>query len=646
MFTNHLRSFLKLLLKNKIYTTITIVGFAISLTFVFLLSIYLKKEYAVNDQHANIDRIYHLRSERGDGFAPPIGQLLQDTYPEIECYTRAFNTSGIVTVNQERMDNARFLMVDSTFFNMFSFDLLQGNESDALKTSHSMVLTEEFARKMFGDESPIGKMVHVNKDVSFTITGVVKDISKNTSFNQVDALINFRGLADIWGNPGLLTTNDNCSFGLFVMSKPNSDLQSKTPDMLQLLKEKLWVYEQGRSKELIIEPLKVTYFSPVDANGMRQNSKTLLVVLSAIVFSILILAVINYTNLTIAQSSLRAKETAIKKIIGGSRWNLIVQFLIESALVCGISLILAFVLTYVVQPLFNNLVNSDIVFYKEFNLLTSLIALGALLLIVGVSGLIPALVITNPNANDILKGAFRTRRKSYANLMICFQFVVVIVLVVSTLSIKKQTKFLQNYDLGYNHHNILKYDNVIDAGQKVGLRNKLMSISGVKEVSFICGDPLNGGNNQSFMYHNKPVSFQEFIVDSAFFRMMQFNIEETGVSYSKEGWWINETAVKTLDLDPLPHSFTRYGKELSVLGVIKDFNFRSLHREIGPLMIGQMNPERYAWNILVQVESENVHQTIKNINKAYSEFNGGIPFESRFLDDALQKKYESESKTS
>ena len=646
MFTNHLRSFFKLLLNNKIYATVTIVGFAISLTFIFLLSFYLKKEYAVNDQHANIDRIYHLRSERGDGFAPPIGQLLQDNYPEIECYTRAFNTSGIVSVNQDNMYNARFLLADSTFFKMFSFNLLQGSESEALKTSRSMVLTERFARKLFGDESPIGKTVQVNDNISFTIAGVVEDISKNTSFNEVDALYNFRGLADVWGYSSLLTTNDNCSFGLYVMEKNNADLQSKVPDMLQLLKEELWLYKQGRSKELKAESLKETYFSPVEANGMRQNSKTLLVVLSAIVFSILVLAVINYTNLTIAQSSLRAKETAIKKIIGGSRWNLVMQFLIESALVCSIALILAVVLTYLVQPYFNTLVNSDIVFYKEFTLLTSLTAIGVLLLIIGVSGMIPALVITGTNANDILKGAFRNKKKSYANLMIGFQFVVVIIMVICTLSINKQTVFLQNFDLGYNHNNILKYDYVLDPGQKVGLRNKLLSLSGVKEVSYICGDPLDGGNNQSFMYHNKPVSFQEFIVDSAFLKMMELEIIETGVSYSKDGWWINETAVKTLELDPLPHSFTRYGQELPVLGVIKDFNFRSLHSRVGPLMIGQMQPERWAWNILVQIEGGNVHQTIEDINKLYSEFNGGIPFESRFMDEVLQKKYESESKTS
>jgi len=308
---------------------------------------------------------------------------------------------------------------------------------------------------------------------------------------------------------------------------------------------------------------------------------------------------------------------------------------------------LAVLLSFAGQSIFNGLFNSQLNLFDELNLKVISYALLAILLLGFISGIIPALIITRLNAIEVIKGSFRRKSKGvYSRMLIGFQYTVVIVLLMSSLMITKQTQFIQNHDLGYKSQNVLVMDFMVDRTQEAGLRDRLMSVPGVKGVSYVCGNPIDGGNNQSFTVDGKPVSFQEFIVDTAFLRMMNIQVLSTNTAYSKDGMWLNQAALKTLGLDSLPNSFQRYGQQVPVLGVMKDFNFQPLYREVGPLMIGQLQEDRWPWSILVEMDGTNLITTVDRVKKEYSDFNGGVPFDYKFMDEAINSWYVKEVQTS
>ena len=645
MWIKNIKSFANHLLKNKLYTIVALLGFTISLAFVILLSVYIKHELSVNQSHKNKDRIYRLTNAEDITFAPPVGQWLQDEFPEIESFTRISNSNGVVVDKENTKLKIEFLFADSTFFTIFSFNLLEGTAQTALKTRNSIVLTEEFAKKMFGSESPLHKELVID-GIACVVNGVVEDISKTSNFQKCDAIINFRCMADLWRSPDLLTSLGNSSFGLYLMSKPNANLPAKAPQVLELFKKDYWIYRDGRAKTLDFEPFVDSYLSSSRSRGTEHNSKTLIMVLSAIVTLILLLAIINYMNLTIAQAGMRVKEIAIKKLLGSSRTNLIVQHVLESVTICFVAFLLATICAFWAEPVFNNLLKTNLNLAQETTANRALFSLLLIITVGFISGIIPALVITRLNAVEVIKGSFRRKSKAfYSKILIGFQYTVVIALITSTLFLSKQVAFMQNFSMGFNSTNIVWVDNNLNLNQKEGFRSEMNKIPGVKRVSFVKGSPIDGGNNHSYTYNDIPVSFQVFIVDSLFFPMMDLDITPTGTAYSKDGIWINDITVKQLGLDSLPNSFKSYRGEKPVLGVFNNLHFQSLHSESGLAVIGQLTDDVYPWQILIQLEGEDVFATLENVKKAYTKYTDGMPFDYGFMDQTVQSWYDSERRT-
>lgn len=645
MWQKNLKSFLNHLQKSKLYTSVTLLGFTISLTFVILLSVYIKHETSVNVLQEKKDRIFRLINESGSDYAPPIGLWLQNEFPEIESYTRIYNNTGTLITPDNTKLKINYLLADSTFFDIFSFKILDGNKETALKSRNAVVLSQEFSNRVFGQESPLYKQITID-EIECVVYGVVEDISKKSNFDACDAIINFRSLADFWGSPRLLTSMGNCSFGLYFLAKPNTDLPAKAPQVLALFKKDFWMYQDDRINTVVFEPLSDNYFSPINGKAIQQNNITLISVLFAIVILILILAIINYMNLTIAQSGLRVKGIAIKKLLGSSRKELIIQHVIESVILCFAAFLLAVLASSLAEPLFNGLLNTELNLAKEFTNSTILLSLVFVVTMGLVSGIIPALIITRLHAVQVIKGAYRRKSKSiYSKILIGFQYMVVIVLIVATITISRQTDFMRNHQLGFNSRNIVWLNNNIKPVEMGGFRNVLLAIPGVKRVSFVAGSPLDAGNNMSFKFNEKPVSFQIFKVDSSFFPMMEMKITPTGAAYSKKGIWLNKKTVDELGLDSLPTSFQSYKGKDAVLGIVENFYFESLHRKIGLAMIRQLNDEDEAWQILVQIEGSAIYATLDKVKKAYAEFTHDLPFDYGFFDDTVESWYESEKRT-
>jgi putative ABC transport system permease protein len=645
MYLKNFKSFVNSLLNSKLYTIVTLVGFTISLTFVILLSVYIKKELTVNSSQKNASRIYRLINENAAEFAPPIGLYLQNKFPEIESYTRILENSGKLVTQDNVKVKFDFLAADSTFFTIFSFNLIEGNPETALKTKNAVVLSREFANSIFGNNSSLNQQITID-GIDCIVKGVVDDISKTSNFEKCDAIINFRCLADIWKSPHLLTSMGNSSFGLYFLAKPNTDLPSKASQVLEMFKKDYWLYQDERVKTVVFEPLADNYFSHIPARATHQNTKTFIAVLFAIVILILVLAIINYMNLTIAQSGARVKEMALKKLLGSSRKKLIFQHVNESIILCFGAFLLAMFLSFLAEPIFNSLLDTQLNLAGEFTISTILITLVLVVLVGFISGIIPAFIITRLSAIQVFKGEFRRKNKSvYSKLLIGFQYIVVIVLIISTVIIARQTAFMRNHSLGFNATNIVWLDNNLLNSEMEGFKNEMNKISGVKRVSFVKGSPLDRGDNRGYNYEDMPVSFQLFVVDSSFLPMMEMNIISTGVGYTKEGIWINRMTVDQLGLDPLPKSFKSYNGEKPVLGIIDNFHFESLHRKIGMAIIEQMSETDYPRKIFIKIEGNNPISVLEKVKKSYDEYANGQPFDYGFVNETTQSWYDSEKKT-
>lgn len=645
---SNLNLFFRNLLRNKLYTGIIVFGFALSLTFVILLGAYIRQELSVDQFHVNKGRVFRAVNERSSSFGPTIGNYLQHTYPEVECYTRLYETSESVENLQHEQVVFNFLMADSMFFRMFSFRLLEGEPAEVLKITNSVVLTRSYARKLFGDEEAVGKEVVCNGNHKLIVTGVMEDLPENTHFNRCDGVVPFPFLEDLWGWRGLMQNDGNSSFGLYVMAKAGTDLPSKAPDILKFFQERYWLYSRGYVKEFGFEPLTECYFGGKDGPGTHGNSQMLVTLLAAIALVILLLALINYNNLSVAQAGFRAKEASVKKLLGTDNRQLFRQFIGESVVLCFISFGLAIVFSFLFQPVFNQLLDTHVVLRDHCSGGMILGAVLAVALLGGIAGLAPAFLITRFNPVDVLKGAFRKKSKGvYSKVLISFQYTIAIALIVCTMVIWKQTDFMRHYHLGFDKENVICIQNTgINGTQKAALRSEFEKIPEVVGVSFVCGSPVDGGNNNSFTYHDRPLSFQVFKVDSAFFRLMGIEVKRNHVALSPQGMWLNESGVKALELDSMPTE-CNFGGEGStpIFGVVKDFHFRDLTQEVGPAWFKPLNDQEWPWSILVKINSSDIGRTYKQVTDVYGQFTDGALVEAEFMDQTINQWYESSERT-
>lgn len=640
-----LKSYLRHLFRNKMYTAVTVLGFALSLTFVLLLGVYIQNELSVDDFHKNKDRIYRLENETVD-FSPPIATDLKQEYAEIEDFTRVLNVSGRISTPGSQKIKFDYLGVDPSFFNMFSFPLLHGESEDVLQTEDGIVLSKSMALRLFGTSNAVGKSVFINTDHKFTVTGIMDDFPENTHFTKQDALVNLGAFKKLWGFDGLFEEYGWCSISIYLMAKPNTNLPTKAPQILENFKKNFWLYKDGIAKTVEFTPLPELYFSNKVGNGTKSNSRTMVMVLSVIVFIILLLAVGNYINLTIAQATFRGKEVAVKKLLGGSKKQLIRQLVTESFVLCFAAVLIAFLFAKLLEPTLNSLLETNLNLNQALTPTNIVVALGMLLLVGFISGIVPALKISGFKPIEVVRGELRTKTKSvYAKAFITFQYTVAISLLACSWIILKQTDYLRNKDLGFNKDNIVHLEYLGGTNQKKAIKDELLKIPGVKDASITWQSPLSGGSNQTFNYEGKPVSFQEFAVDSAFYDVFDIKVMPTEVAYSPNGVVLNEAALKTLGITDNPVSFKMEDHEVPILGVVKDFNFKQLRDNIGPLMIRQQTPEFFADNIFLKVDGKGIVNTINQVKSTYAGIIGDVEFNVQFVDETIDQWYKKEERT-
>lgn len=642
------KSFLNFLRRNKLFTAINIVGFAISIMFIILLGLYIRREFAVDSFHPLKDRTFRLVHQSGTSVAAFAGPDLESRYPEIEKTVRLYGTRIEVGNFEGEMFNEDILLADSSFFSVFAFPFVEGNPQGVMPTPQDVVLTESFARKLFGAEPALGKTIKLEDGTLYNVNGVVRDFGNSHLKNPavVMPLKNLDALA-----PGTLTYPGYGIFTLYIVTKPGADLAGKMVEMGEYFKsdQRYMQFHLGFSSDPQLEPMEKIYFSDRYAqNFMRSNDRTFISVLAVTALLILIFAVINYINLSVAQTGFRAKEAAIRRLLGGTRWQLFRGFIVESEILCFVSLLVGLALAALVQPWFIQVMGTDPLLGEGLTWANAGLVFGGVLLLGVFAGCIPAFTITSFQPIEVVRGTFRRRTKMvYSKVLIAFQYCITIVLVGCTITILRQVDYMSQTDMGFEKDYIIRCTNAVSLEQQAGFRDQLMAIPGVMQVAFASSSPDGGGNYKSFTDdegNNRTIV--EFKGDSSYMDMMGFRVlSRTGVP-DADAVWMNETAWKKLGL---PENATEYRSKtwnFRIRGRIEDFHFEDFSKPITEAIITPLPPDVRGAVVLVKVSGGDPFGTMERIGKVYNEQAGGNLFDGKFLEQRIALRYENQTRLS
>ncbi len=679
MFRNYILTSLRNLWRHKNYSLINILGLAIGVASSVIILLFVQDELSYDRHNEKFNQIYRfyikgkIQSNEVQAAlsCAPLGPTLKSDFPEVIEYTRLYTFSGdpIVRYEDKVFIEKNFLYADSSFFNVFTAAAIQGDPRQMLNRPNTVVLTGETARKYFGDEDPVGKILKVGQDETpYEVTGVVKGFPDNSHF-KFNLLGSFAStwLADVT----MWLGNNNYTYILLQEGFPPEQLENKIPALLEKymgpqLEQILGMtlehfHEGGNEYGYFIQPLKDIHLrSDLQFEIESGGSITTVYIFSLIALFLIIIASINFMNLATASSSSRAPEVGVRKVVGSDRSRLIWQFMTESFIISFISLLIAILLVELFIPSFNSLAHKAL----EFNLFRNPILLPALIIIgilVGfLSGSYPAFILASFKPVSVLKGELRSgMRSSYLrSLLVTLQFTITICLFISTFIVYKQMNYIQKKDLGFNKENMVVIDRAYVLGDKAeSFRQELLKNPGIMYVSR--SNAVPGGLIGDNAYVPEGASTDEthainnIYADPYFAEVYGLEIKE-GRWFSEETLTdsftivLNESAVEALGFErPLQmrliNDFGENVRPLQIIGVVKDFHFQSLHQEIKPLVLLFLSFNAYKMSI--KIDGSNVQETLKYIEKTWSNFVTDQPINMTFLEDDLVTHYSSDRST-
>jgi len=662
MLKNHVRTYLRTLFRHKVFSLINLFGFAFGMTCFILIFLYVRYETSYESFFEDSDRIYRVISQSPGnmymgsdfyGVSPtPLAGTLSAEIPEIESASKTGFARDIWIGEKEQGFYARVLHADEEFLKLFSFKLIEGDRATALDGPDKILLSQEIAERYFRGENPVGQTILD----TFTVTGVFENLPENSHF-RFDCIVSFVNLFPVDSREETLADWDNTSFFTYVKLKEGSDSRRLGEKIGAIIK----IHDE-ESKENIyfLQPLSKIHLNPhINFEYSQTTDMKYIYLFTSIAFLILIIASINYMNLSTARASLRAKEIGVRKVVGAQRTQLIRQFMTESVMLSGLALCLAMFFVWQLLPTFSSFVerNFQIGALFEWSMLAEL---GAIVLLIGLAaGLYPALFLSSFRPVSIIKGitARLAGKGRLRSVLVVFQFCMSVVLITSCFVVYKQMKYLRTKNLGFNRENIVIV-RVTDPGVQKNLsafKNELRNYAGVIGVAASNDYPTRIGSGFSGTYQDDTgaeVSFHThwFSVDYDFLDLYEAkiihgrNFSESFGTDSQEAVIVNETFVKQANwTNPLGKKIsTNFREEAKVVGVIKDFNYHSLRLDIKPLII-HCDPD-LAYHASVRIRGQNIPGTIAHIQNTYNKFMTTHPFEFRFLDDIYNQMYRGEQK--
>jgi len=692
MIKNYFKIAWRNLMKNRTFSFINIFGLCAGLVCIMLISLYILNETSYDKYQKNADSIYQLGTEftglgnfkKLPNTPAAMGEMMKDVFPEIKQTTRlgALYSEDKTLLQYNKNGNAvksfyesKGYLADSTFFRMFTYDFIEGNPATALDDPNTIVLNQEIAKKLFGNTPALNKVIHVssssNGDHDFLITGVFKPIDKPS---HIDGrfFMSMQGgsMADfIKQQAGNLATNN--MFFTYLQLKPGASaekLQSKFPSFIEKYAGKDLKAVGFNKKQFLVPLTKIHLDEEVKNNVTPGGSKTYLYILGSIALFTLLIACINFMNLATAQSSKRSSEVGIRKVLGAEKKWLVTQFLGESVLMSLLAFVLAFIVTKLLLPLFNSVAdkNLTLTFSNHF------LFIGAFILISIITGLIagsyPAFYLSSFKPAKVLKGKFSNSLSAVAlrKGLVIFQFIISVVLIIASVVIAGQMKFLRSANLGFAQNQQVIIPLRSENAKKIyhSFKDELLKQSSIANIGaslyypgisnvadnifYKDGESMQQGKDVKMNYIDpgllqtleiKPVAGRIFSDDYP---------EDTSGTIV-----LNQTAVKTLGFSSpekavsqnLHFTFSDKTYNFKIIGVVKDFHYEDLHLPIGPYGFQLNTPPLYNY-MIVHVKSANMNSALQSIKNTWHSLNANEPFDYSFLDKDFQKNYQAETRLS
>ena len=647
-----MKSFWNFLKKNKLYGAINIVGLTVSMAFVLLLAAYVQRQLSTDSFQENADRIYVVANENSLTMGYWLDKHLKNNFPEIEkgcCVANMASAAPFHIDGADEVVYGEMMSADSTFFDIFSYELAAGNKDDWHLSWDRCMISKEFANAHFGDKDPIGRQLFSEGGgANLTICGVMKDFG-NSVLKTPDVLV--RGEMMPKTNPAHNEEMGNAGGGTcFVMTYPGADLGAKKGELLAWLEENFWVYKSNCDQVRLI-PLRELYFleeGTLDWNGTVQiGNRDFVNLLLAMCLLLLAFAVLNYINMTTALTGFRAKEMATRRLVGADKRGIFLKVIAESTLICGISMLLAILLAEALSPQASRLLAYQVSIFKAVTPVNVLLVLGFIVVLGILSGIVPALLIQQAQPIEIVRGTLRLKTKTlYSKVIIVLQNVVAVVMLVSALTMGLQIRHMITADLGYNTKDILVIDN--DYGQSGQLRpllDRLRAETCVEEVGQGNGIPLQGTNNLTMeVGAGNWVSFQQIQGDDGYFQILGLKEKQDN---HQRAWWLNEYAFKQIGIEESETEYvTSTNGSLPIGGVYYDFKVRPLESAQSAAMIynWKESPEdNFPWVLLVKTNGDQAAAR-KKVEAIVDEVFPGRMFDARYIEEMIEDGFKDESR--
>jgi putative ABC transport system permease protein len=680
-----IRNYLKIAWRNlsryKFISFINIFGLTVGLACCMLILTYILHELSYDKYQPNADRVYRVTRTfinpetkvvnlTLSTIAPPFAPLLKNDFGEIEELTRTLSSGVTPMKYEEKMFNEEnVIFSDEHFFNFFKTDVVKGNPKKALTDPFSVMMTEEVAKKYFGNEEPLNKVIRINMGnyFDFKVTGVYKAFPSNTHFHP-DVMLSFNTLNDslIYGTEGLRTNWGNNSFFTYIRLPDNYDpkkLEARFPAFIDKHVETGPKFKASQWTTLGLQKLTDIHLrSHTDYEAEENGDIKRVYIFSAITLFILLIACINYMNLSTARSTLRAKEIGIRKVVGAERKEIILQFLSESVLVSWISMIAALGLTWLAMPWLNKISGQELGMKM---LLSWKIILPMLLIpfVVGiVSGIYPALFMSSFQPVKVLKGFLRIGGGiSFRKVLVSLQFAISIILIIATGVVFWQMRYMQNKILGFDKEHIvtLPYATALNDNY-TAFRNELLSNSNIKNVGrssriptgrlldamgarIKSGDTLAPANADI-----KFVSADQDFISTYGVKVLAGRGFSRDFSLDTSAFLVNEAAAKALGFtsyeDAIGKEFGYGSRTGKLIGVFNDFHFESLHQRITPLVLLVPRGGGSYGRISIKISGSNMPAALGHIQNVWKKFLPEAPYQYNFLDENFARLYEAEKR--
>lgn len=647
MFKNTLKLAIRNMKRHWGYSLINILGLAIGMACCILIFLWVQHELSYDRFHENAENLFLLTvsSDRGTDISSPwaLVPALKNDFPEI-AKGSWYGVVPLLTRYENRTFFEKAALVGDEFLDMFTFPFVRGDSGHAFEDLNSVVLTEGAAVRYFGDQDPIGKVIQFENQVDFTVSGVIEDVPDNShmEFDLVVSALPFVGEArtQTW-------SRDVSSYVLLANQADRQEVEDKISETINR-------YDKRTNNKLYVGlfPLK-----KIHLHSFYGTDPILYVyVFSAIAVIVLLIACINFINLTTARSSVRVNEIGIRKVCGSHRNDLIKQFLGESIGMAFIALIGAIVLVYVLLPGFNSLAVKQLAF-DVFGSGTLIAGLALLAVFVGlIAGIFPALYFSSFQPVRVLRSTFQTgsSRNGLRKTLIVAQFMASILLIIATATIYKQIRYIRSKDLGFSKDQIL----VVQARQQLRanygvIKDRLLANSDVLQVTAASSIPLNVNNNNPVYWEGRgPDSYESInfvCVDYDYFETFDMEMAY-GRSFSREyptdrkNYIINEAALRLTGYqDPVGKMFSMWTDEGTIVGVVKNFHGTSLYNDIRPIvfLMYQNLPYSY-W--FVKIRGSRIPESVDFVKKTIASVVPGYPVEPEFLDEHFQRQYINEGR--